>query len=123
MLIITPIRTRKRIVLVYAQFDALFSYRTENHIPIRFAANRTLIRMGRPLRGPGHPNLRANRRTVPCTICSQRAWASVILWTCLNYNRLSTHFRKNQFKMKLQTTLCRKSCKESYAHLYAELHA
>jgi hypothetical protein len=33
----TAIRTR---------VDAIFSYRTENRIPIRFAANRTGIRMG-----------------------------------------------------------------------------
>jgi hypothetical protein len=30
--------------------DALFSYRTENCIPIRFAANRTAIRMGNRIR-------------------------------------------------------------------------
>jgi hypothetical protein len=33
--------------------DALFSYRKENHIPIRFAANRTGIRMGDRIRVDG----------------------------------------------------------------------
>jgi hypothetical protein len=33
--------------------DAIFSYRTENRIPIRFAANRTGIRTGNPIRVDG----------------------------------------------------------------------
>jgi hypothetical protein len=32
-----------------------------------------------------------------------------------NYIRLSTHFKKNVLKIKLQTTLCKKSYGDSYA--------
>jgi hypothetical protein len=38
---------------IVLRVDALFSYRTENRIPIRFAANRTAIRIGILIRVDG----------------------------------------------------------------------
>jgi hypothetical protein len=50
------IRTRNRTgnrKAICTRVDAVFSYRTENRIPIRFAANRTLIRTGNLIRVDG----------------------------------------------------------------------
>jgi hypothetical protein len=42
--------------------------------------------------------------------------------TYTNYSRLSTHFRKNRFKIELQTTLCLKLYTGWYGNSYAESH-
>jgi hypothetical protein len=58
--------------------------------------------------------LRTNLRTIPGTICIQM----VLIFdypSDTNYTRLSIHFRKNLWKIKLQTTLlCRKLKTESH---------
>jgi hypothetical protein len=55
------------------------------------------------------------------TICRQVRWGSNSL-SDINYNGLSTHFRKNQLQIHLRDTIGSRSYTESYPDLYAKSH-
>jgi hypothetical protein len=67
------------------------------------------------------PNLRTNRHTIPCTICTQTEQGA-IYFSVSHCNGLSTHFSQKKSKINLLDTLGSKSYTESYGDSYGKSH-